>query len=130
MKDKKERLKAMLRDGQATCHKMADDILERLALERIFPSNFKQVRYEDLATQPEQTARNIYDFLQLELPAKVLEWLKANTRAKAVDQNNKLKTSSTNSAKTAFTWQKNALVPRKALAHICRFVLNQLNYDD
>ena len=61
---------------------------------------FKLVRYEDMAEQPLKVSREVYSFLQMKLPTRVLKWLKENTHAKENDG-----ITTRNSKATAQKWQ-------------------------
>ena len=41
--------------------------------------NYRIVRYEDIASHPEQWTKSMYKFLQIPMDKKVLNWIKENT---------------------------------------------------
>ncbi|XP_072176827.1 carbohydrate sulfotransferase 1-like [Diadema setosum] len=67
-------------------------------------NRYKLVRYEDFALEPLRVARDIYDFVGLEYPRAVMQWIVANTRS---DDARSVKLFSThkNSTETAMRWR-------------------------
>ena len=57
-----------------------DFIKTLIPLENALKHRFGVVRYEDMALNPLQMAENIYDLVDLELPAEVSDWVQGNTR--------------------------------------------------
>ena len=118
----------MLRKGWELCEKIEEDILEREHLERKHPQTFKVIRYEDLATNPLETATEIFEFLDSPLPQSVREWLVSST-SDTKARETPLSTSRRNSTSTAYHWMSDPTVPRDELAKKCQFVLQKFDYD-
>ena len=55
------------------CHHVTADIRSRLVLEHEFPGRILLIRYEDVIANPEQTFRDIYEFLDEPLPKATIE---------------------------------------------------------
>ena len=45
---------------------------------KLYGNNYFLFRHENLLTEPEQTLKNLYDFLERPLPKHVLEWVQKN----------------------------------------------------
>ena len=127
----------MVNDAQKTCKRIIQDINARKMLERKYPENFMVLRYEDLASQPVETARTIYQFIQRPLPIKVIQWLEENTKysgvkgvvASILGLQSGLNTFSINSTETAFRWKvKMDKVTAHKIGMICLPLLRELSY--
>ena len=42
-------------------------------------NSYRIVRYEDIAANPEEWTKSMYEFLQIPLDVKVLNWIRENT---------------------------------------------------
>ncbi|XP_013421993.1 carbohydrate sulfotransferase 1 [Lingula anatina] len=62
-------------EANMRCMEILRDYSTRQRLEHVFPNRIMQVRYEDLAEFPTETATAIYEFLGLPFPKSVEKWL-------------------------------------------------------
>lgn len=120
--------KAGVADTKETCGRIMKDILVRRQLEAKYPENFMQIKYEDLALNPIEMARTLYEFLGMDLPKDVANWLLINTSKKGV-RKRAMNTSRSNSTSTALKWMS-IIKPsvRQEINKYCYDVIKELNY--
>nr|XP_054769772.1 carbohydrate sulfotransferase 3-like [Lytechinus pictus] len=93
-------------------------------------NRYKLVRYEDFALDPLRAAHQIYDFVGLEFPPAVIEWIVTNTRSN--DQRSvKLFSTHKNSIETAYRWRQ-SLRPLQVrqVEQICHTTMKLLGYKE
>ena len=66
MWDKRDR--QPVREAQLVCHRMMEDLKQRIKLEKNYPGVFIQTKYEDLITEPLKTAASLYSFIGRVVP--------------------------------------------------------------
>ena len=89
-------------------------------------SRYKLIRYEDLARNPIQTARDIYEFVEVNLPSTVKDWLRTHT-----NHTSGLSAFShtRNSTKTAFNWRKRLSFSKvMEIQETCEDAMKSLGY--
>lgn len=114
--------------ASSLCGDMLRDVRAIYGLSRLYPRQLLQLRYEDFAESPLQHTENIYNFLGVDLPAKVKKWVQENTNAQAQDSWS-LGTARTNSSEAAYKWRKNiAWDLTLAMDDMCKRVYKALGY--
>ena len=91
-------------------------------------NRYKLVRYEDFALDPLRMAQQIYDFVGIEYPRAVKEWIVSNTRD---NDNRSVKFFSThkNSIETASRWRQSLLPTQvRKVEAICSEMMKLLGY--
>lgn len=88
---------------EAFCRRMTKDFKERQLLEREYPSNFKEVIFEDLVGDPVGVAKGIYSFVNSRLPDYLAKLLLEKTHSKSDGQYG---TRRENSTAEAYKWIK------------------------
>ncbi|ELT94994.1 hypothetical protein CAPTEDRAFT_141594 [Capitella teleta] len=87
----------------------------------------KIVRYEDLARDPAGIAVDIYRFLGVEMPQRVLKWISRNTAGGALDRS--MFSTTRNSSAVAERWKQNLPHEHKlSSTKICKNTLIMLGY--
>ena len=123
----RKRLWKESQEAELLCPRMLSDIKIRKELEKIYPNNFLNIRYEDLAANITKVTKQIYDFLGLEMTRKVEDDIRSFTEAKKdAGPYNIIRR---NSQKTATKWRR-MMRPqtKKAIRYICEDVLTELGY--
>jgi len=70
------------RNAFTYCQDVATDIKIREILQKFYPQRIMQLFYEEFAIFPHLTSERIYQFLSLEMPDSLSEWLTINTNTK------------------------------------------------
>ena len=110
------------------CHRQLKDISIRKDLERLYPQVFKEVMYEDVASNPLDMAEEMYRFSFSEsVPKSVKQWILKNTnssdtKTKETDFN----TARKNSTSTSLAWRKE--LNKQSLNIIERECKDLINY--
>lgn len=78
-----------------------NDVLDRPPWTR---DHYRLVRYEDLAREPMRLSRAIYDFIGLEMPPVVSQWIQNNTESNN-DRSNRQFSTHKNSSQAATSWR-------------------------
>ncbi|ELU07188.1 hypothetical protein CAPTEDRAFT_87593, partial [Capitella teleta] len=87
----------------------------------------KIARYEDLAMNPMKTAQQIYDFVGLEMPLRVIRWIKRNTDGDIVTKGTY--GTSRNAEEVVDHWKTSLSVGYKHnVTKVCRDTLDLLGY--
>ena len=86
------------------------------------------IRYEDLVSQPKEIVSKVYEFIDQELPKKVLDWLDHSVNADR-DDKGLFGTQRANASATAFKW-RNKLSPNniRFVSQKCQAVLERFGY--
>ena len=92
---------------QNFCKRLQKDLDIQRELHTLYPDNFLEVYYEDLADNPIQTANRIYQFVTGSLtPKEVIDWLQLSTNNINLTQEIRIDTQRVNSSATAHAWEK------------------------
>ena len=113
------------------CDQMRQDLDETELVQNTDPELYGRVlriRYEDLALDPVKTATQIYDFLDLEFPKGIRDWLLKYT--KETDPKGLATSVHRNASHVASKWRQGLDPAYQALAaEHCNEVLYKLGYD-
>ena len=112
------------------CTRMADDIKVVKQLSKNYPNTFLTLRYEDLVKQPAKYAKKVYDFIGLELPKSVANWLHNNTHQSKLGKEGIFDPVRRNGTATAYAWKSYWTAAEKdAITVVCYQLLKQLGYE-
>lgn len=89
---------------EAICNRIRADLETRYELEKLYPGTFKEIIYEALATRPMAVVRDLYNWLNVPIQQKVINWLVNSTRSQK--DGNFMETFRKNSSETAYSWIK------------------------
>ena len=121
----------MEKEAKALCHRMLFDIDKYSQLKNKYPNNIVQLRYEDIATLPEASAKFLYQFTRgIAVPEQVISFIKNSTHA----QNDNLQWNGTarkDSATTAYQWKTTLSAQNQSMISktICKYVIEKLKYN-
>ncbi|XP_068598015.1 carbohydrate sulfotransferase 1-like [Brachionichthys hirsutus] len=87
------------------CNDSYSSVLTALAKPHWLKGKYMLVRYEDLARNPLQKTKEIYDFLGLPMDKSVRDWISANTQVRNVLQTRVKFGTSRNSTANAESWR-------------------------
>lgn len=117
------------RSASELCVSMLRDVKMRETLEESHKGIFMQIKYEDLAGQPVETMRKLFDFLGLPVSLETHNWLVGATHA-SQDTNGIFGVFRQNSTRTASNWQNTLNDQEKVIiSNTCRELLLHLKYD-
>ena len=118
----------MDKEAKVLCHRMLFDLDEYSKLHEKYPNNIVQVRYEDIATSPEESAKVLYQFTRgIAVPEQVESFIKKNTHA--TKDNGSYGTARKDSAAMAMQWKtKLSVQNRNITSTICKSVIEKLGY--
>ena len=110
------------------CKNMLTNHNDYLVLKRKFPEVFHLMRYEDLAMNTDQTAEEMFQFLNEPFPLIVKQYLYNETHNTAMKETSQ-SAYRANSTQTALAWRDkiNKTSYQQAAAN-CYEILNELNY--
>ena len=120
-----------LSQQKSLCEDLLNTISTGLSRPDWLKGKYMLVRYEDVARNPIQKTKEIFEFVGMSLDKNVVNWIKKNTMV-----SNKLSTKNTfgtkrDSAANAESWRlKVTFEMVKYTQNICQQVLHQLGYKD
>lgn len=100
------------RHTEQLCRQMSTDLEISAQLKISYPGRIKTILYEDLAQNPIEIAKQLYQFVGLNLTDEIREYIYSITMA-GKQPNGIYATTRTNSSRTAFGWKQ-----RLSLHHI------------
>ena len=127
-------------DPGVGCRDLADDILAAEDLAVRYPGKVSLVRYEDLSLKPEQTSRQLLDFLDLPWTDVISDFIDTHTKAdlmrdrltnvsKRREKFLSAHLTAKNSTATAFAWrQELSLKKTLEIQRKCRGPMSRLGY--
>ncbi len=123
--DERQKALSVARD---MCERMRDDIKWGKIYSNDHPGMFMTVRYEDLSQYTHRIAKDMYEFIGLQMPDTVYMWISQITSAET--DGNKFDIYRQNSSVTAQAWRSKLSQKFHAdLVEICRDVIEELSYD-
>lgn len=93
--------------SSALCAEMVADIVETKRLQNIYPGRIKTVLYEDIAENPIDGAKRLYEFARLEFTEEIQNYVYNITLAGEKD-NYAYGTVRSNSKKVAYDWRESS----------------------
>lgn len=120
----------VLDDVTKLCKSMLEDLRSVKLHRRRFPGRIMTILYEDLAEKPEFMTAKVYKFVNIPLPERVLEWVRANTQAETDEElQTFLGTQRKNSSITASFWRNSiSLQLAKFVDLKCHDIYNETGY--
>ena len=128
-------------DPKVGCRDLADDIVAAEHLAVRYPGKVTLVRYEDLSLKPEQTARQLFNFLDLPWLETITDYIETHTRAETKmvkntitnkwerEKNASAHSTAKNSTATAFAWMRELGFKRTLeIQRNCRSPMRRLGY--
>ena len=123
--DERQRALTVARD---MCERMRDDLKWGKIYSDDHPGMFMTVRYEDLSQSTHRIAKDMYEFIGLQMPETVYMWISQITSAET--DGNKFDIYRQNSSVTAQAWRSKLSQEFHAdLVKICGDVIQDLGYD-
>ena len=119
----------MAKEAKALCHRILIDMDEYSRLKNKYPNNIVQLRYEDIATQPEASANFLYQFTRgIAVPEQVISIIKNITHSQTDDW---FGTTRKDSAATAYQWKTTLSAQNQSMISktICKYVIEKLKYN-
>ena len=117
----------LVSEATILCDRMSKDIQIRLQLEKRYPTNFKEIRYEDISQNPLEIAEDISKFLGLPMTSHIKNWIYNSTHS--TKGGGKFSTQRKNSTATAFHWESDVSYRVvKLMSEPCSTVLKHLDY--
>ncbi|XP_015207492.1 carbohydrate sulfotransferase 1 [Lepisosteus oculatus] len=112
-----------------TCQDLSDSAETGFQKPSWLRGKYLLVRYEDLAKNPEEKAKEIYKFIGLEMDEKVRTWIMHNTNRSAIPEGNYKFSTTRNSKATAESWRLNlAFDIVQTVQTVCNNTLYLLGY--
>ncbi|XP_066561829.1 carbohydrate sulfotransferase 1 [Amia ocellicauda] len=112
-----------------TCQDLSDSAETGFQKPSWLKGKYLLVRYEDLARNPEDKAKDIYKFIGLEMDEKVRTWIIHNTNRSAAQEGNYKFSTTRNSKATAESWRLNlAFDIVQTVQSLCNNTLSLLGY--
>jgi len=119
--------RSSVREAEFVCHKMREDLKQRLILEKKYPHVFTHLTYESFATDPERFARRIYGMLNKTYPEEWKPFVAKHMYGKS--EGSMFGITVKNATRTAFRWRSK--IPKYQLDMIngfCGDVITGLGY--
>ncbi|CAN7951852.1 unnamed protein product [Ixodes pacificus] len=114
---------------ETLCKRMRDDLDEFEDLKKVFPDQFVQVRYEDVALEPAKRVRLLFDQLRLTFTEQVSQFIRTHTRHGLKRKPRAAYSTKRNSAKAAFRWTRRLNYSQAAsVQNACPDVFRRLGY--
>ena len=114
------------------CASMLRDVLYLRSLPKHLQRHVLYLRYEDLAFDPVNEARRVYDAIGESLPVQVTSWLRKATSSNVGSSSSRNRPFSTfrdNSTRAAVKWQQQLSAEQKRFAsNVCKGFLTEMNY--
>uniref|UniRef100_A0A8C4X6F0 Sulfotransferase n=1 Tax=Erpetoichthys calabaricus TaxID=27687 RepID=A0A8C4X6F0_ERPCA len=112
-----------------TCTDLSDSVETGFSKPAWLKGKYMLIRYEDLAKEPVQKAKEIYKFIGLGMDPKVHTWILQNTNGSNNAEGNYKFTTTRNSKATAESWRLNlAFDIVQTVQRLCNTTLSQLGY--
>ena len=119
----------MVTEAELLCKKMESDIVTRDRLATMYPDNFIEILYEEVASNQQANYERIYKFLDLDLSPDVQKWIDSNNgETKKIVHESAFGTARSNSTATAYKWKED--VDDRTLEHLNSVCQNILTYLD
>ncbi|XP_042191750.1 carbohydrate sulfotransferase 1-like [Callorhinchus milii] len=112
-----------------TCKDLSNSAETGLSRPAWLKGKYMLVRYEDLAREPFKKAKEIYNFIGLDIDSNVKKWLLHNTNGSSTATGNYKYTTTRNSTATAERWRLNLSFDIvQMVQNLCNDTLTQLGY--
>ncbi|KAK1168908.1 carbohydrate sulfotransferase 1 [Acipenser oxyrinchus oxyrinchus] len=112
-----------------TCKDLSDSAETGFSKPTWLKGRYMLVRYEDLAKEPVEKAKEIYKFIGLDMDDKIHTWILHNTNASNAPEGNYKFTTTRNSKATAESWRLNLSFDIvQTVQNLCNTTLSQLGY--
>ena len=119
-------------DPTVGCRDLSDDILAANDLAARYPGKVTLVRYEDLSLEPEQTSRQLLNFLDLPWVDAISNFIATHTKVNTKQRQKKAASAhltAKNSTATAFAWRQELGLKRiLEIQRKCRSPMRRLGY--
>lgn len=94
-----------LTETKMLCDNMAENVLQQRDFEQEYSDNFITIYFESAASDPHATSKEMYSFLQREVPSSLSTWLEKNTKSSKHGL-----VTSRNSAQVSQAWKEHMTV--------------------
>ena len=119
-------------EADVLCERIRYDLKILKHLKKKYPTRILELKFEKLASQPIETATNVYNFISEQIPEDVLQWIKGATSGGDNKRHNfyyKFGTNRDNSTLMINAWRIQ-LIPKEIqiINEYCDDVISELNY--